>query len=517
LSLSPNGRLLLLTYITDDPLPADWVASRAARHLFDAGIPTPILALQNLDTDESSIALKTYLPLSLPLWNPDGRSFAVVAMSPVGSVWEHEDSATPGALGHLFAVNLQPETVDQIVSHVANNGEQPLTWTQNGTLTVHTSADTIASFSFENGRWRSTSSYRIPLDDMYRLAQLASDGKQLVGDYQNLSTPPELFQWLLGERSIKTLVRLNPEFDSLALAPSMSVQWKTSTGYDINGILLLPPGYSDKNQYPLVIQTKPYVGQFLCDTGVSHFPSFAPQPIADAGMLYLIRSYPEDINNNPDAGHLPKGYPGGVGEAVFNMDVWDSAIAALNARGIIQMDKLGIIGFSRSGWYTEYILAHSGVRYRAATVTDNIQYSIGEYWTSRGSLVQPLEGMYGGPPYGKTFANWLDYSISFNLDKVRTPLLMEQMGGGVPFVSERSIPAQLIPSLEIFMGLQRLKRPVELYYYPNEDHQPDNPQARLASLQRNVDWYRFWLQGYERPNPENPEQYIRWSALRSLH
>ncbi|MEI9978380.1 MAG: hypothetical protein WDN23_05165 [Edaphobacter sp.] len=47
------------------------------------------------------------------------------------------------------------------------------------------------------------------------------------------------------------------------------------------------------------------------------------------------------------------------------------------------------------------------------------------------------------------------------------------------------------------MGLQK---PVELYFYPNEVHQLDHPKARVASLQRNVDWFRFWLQGYVRRN-----------------
>jgi hypothetical protein len=59
-------------------------------------------------------------------------------------------------------------------------------------------------------------------------------------------------------------------------------------------------------------------------------------------------------------------------------------------------------------------------------------------------------------------------------------------------------------------------RPVEMYYYPDEEHAPDHPQARLASLQRNVDWYRFWLRGYERPNPEDPDQYARWHQLMKL-
>ena len=516
LSVSPDGRHLLLTYINSDPLPAAWQASRTARKIFDASLPTPLLFVQNLKSNEGAIALKTYLPQSIPLWSPDSKSFTVVAMSPIDSIWEHQDQETPGALGHLFSVELGSGVVRQVAAHVANNNEQPLDWADDGSLWVHTSADSITAFSRSGDGWNVISSSRIPLANMYRLAQFASDGRRVVGDYQNISTPPELFQYSLGGKSALPIAKLNPQFDSLILAHAQTLQWKSASGYEISGTLLLPPGYEPGRQYPLVIQTKPYVGQFLCDTGVSHYPSFAPQPIADAGMLYLIRNYPQDINYDPDAGHYPTGYPGNIGEAVFNMDVWDSAVAALNARGMIDIGKLGIIGFSRSGWYTEYILAHSQVHYEAATAADNVQYSLGEYWSSRGFLAASLEGMYGGPPYGKTLKNWLNYSITFNLDTIHTPLLMEQMGYGISFEDDQSIPARLLPSFEIYTALRRLNEPVELYYYPNEEHQPDSPRARLASLNRNLDWYRFWLQGYERRNPDDSEQYSRWRDFRRL-
>src|SRR5258706_16349968 len=94
---------------------------------------------------------------------------------------------------------------------------------------------------------------------------------------------------------------------------------------------------------------------------------------------------------------------------------------------------------------------------------------------------------------------------------------MEQMGNGIPYDKVDTPPPGLAGSFEVFAGLNRLNKPVELYYYPNEGHEPEHPQARLATLQRNLDWYRFWLQGYERPNPEDPQQYVRWRELRALH
>jgi hypothetical protein len=218
--------------------------------------------------------------------------------------------------------------------------------------------------------------------------------------------------------------------------------------------------------------------------------------------------------------YYPKGYPGyqgggGVAEAAFAMDLWESALKVLDEQGLIDSSRVGIIGFSRTGWYAEYILAHSKVHYRAATVADNVQYSLGEYWMNPGWM-KTIDLTYGGPPYGTTLKNWLDYSVSFNLDKIHTPLLMEQMGYGTPYDKVDAPPLSLALSFEVFSGLNRLNKPVELYYYPNESHEPDHPQARLATLQRNLDWYRFWLQGYDRPNPEDPQQYVRWHKLREL-
>jgi hypothetical protein len=38
----------------------------------------------------------------------------------------------------------------------------------------------------------------------------------------------------------------------------------------------------------------------------------------------------------------------------------------------------------------------------------------------------------------------------------------------------------------------------------------------LESQQGDVDWMRFWLQGYEAPDPAKKDQYKRWEHLREL-
>jgi dipeptidyl aminopeptidase/acylaminoacyl peptidase len=374
----------------------------------------------------------------------------------------------------------------------------------------------ITRFVHQDGQWKKGRSFSVPVTGFTRLV---SNGEVVIGDMQSSTVPPELFSFDPNEAKVRVLQKLNPQFSQLALATVKNVSWQTSTGRKVDGTLLLPPDFVQGREYPLVIQTKPYSGNwFVCDQGPGHFPSFIPQPLASAGIAYLGYYYPDIHDGKGLEAYYPKGFPGGVAEAAFETDVYDSAVETLAHEGFIDPHRVGIIGFSRSGWYTMFALMNGKTRYKAATAVDNVNYSFSEFALEPliGLSSQTTSSIYGGPPSGPTLKNWLDYSISFNLEKIHTPLLMEEMGYGTSFDKRFAPPIFVAMPFEVFGGLSQLHKPVEFYYYPNEEHQPDHPQARLANMQRNLDWYRFWLQGYERPNPEDPNQYKRWEELRTL-
>ena len=522
LSLSPDGKqLLMITVNSADHLPEDWSSSPTVQAILKAGFPgVCLLTLYHLDSGKVSLPLNSPDPLSAPFWSPDSNSFAVVAESPIRSPWEREDveEKQVGRGKHLFFVDVAQANVELIAPHVANTVEPPLSWTDDGTLMVHSSAAMVSIFARQDGSWKEESRIEVPKKSFYRFGSLAGNKSYLVGDYQDTTTPPQLFLYTAGSQEIQLLEKLNPQFDSLTIAPAQEITWKTAEGLTVDGLLLMPTSYTEGTRYPLVIQTHAATGGFVCDSGETHFPSYIPQLAANAGMMYLLQTYPEDWNESEWEAHYPQGYPGirgygGLQEAASAMDVWDSAVNALDQRGLIDPERVGIEGFSRKGWYVEFILAHAKTKYRAATVTDNVQYSLGEYWLNHTAPhLSGYDQLYGGPPYGKTLKNWLDYSVSFNLDRIRTPVLMEEMGYGASPTSDYGT-FDLEASYEVFTGLNRLGKPVELYFYPNEQHQPDHPRARLATLQRNLDWYRFWLLNQERSPTEDPNQYARWRAL----
>ena len=69
---------------------------------------------------------------------------------------------------------------------------------------------------------------------------------------------------------------------------------------------------------------------------------------------------------------------------------------------------------------------------------------------------------------------------------------------------------------EWFSGLWRLGKAVDFIYLPDAPHLIVKPWERIVTQQGLVDWFRFWLQDYEDPDPAKAEQYARWRELRKL-
>lgn len=521
MSLSPDGHSLVFTYMEHPSnLSERWRANSQVQAILSNIAWVLVTIVADLRSARGSLPFESPWAWSIPVWSPDGSSFIIAAKSPINSQWEQQDRARKLSVGdgvHMFQVDTTSNQVREVVSELDGFWKAPLAWNPDGTVIVQTATDTFSTYSLKEKGWDVESTMRIPQSDLSRGSQFAGDGGIIVGEQDAPAVPPQLFWYKAGEQSTHVLAKLNPQFDRLTLARAEHFEWKGSTGYPAKGLLFLPPDYSPSKRYPLVIQSYETAETFFCDSGASHYPTFAPQPIANAGMLYLIRIVTAGSLHDEEK-FYSKGYPGHIAVEMFRTDLLDSAVKVLDEKAIVDPHKVGIVGFSRSGYDTEFALVHGKTQFAAASAADNAQYSLSEYMTSRSEGAQTsIDAMFGGNPYGSSLKNWVDYSISFNLAKIDTPLLMEEMGYGTKFENDQTPPMNLTHHWEVFAGLHHLNKPVELYYYPFEGHEPEHPKARLGSLQRNLDWYRFWLQGYKDPAPDKRDQYDRWDKLRQLH
>jgi dipeptidyl aminopeptidase/acylaminoacyl peptidase len=70
-------------------------------------------------------------------------------------------------------------------------------------------------------------------------------------------------------------------------------------------------------------------------------------------------------------------------------------------------------------------------------------------------------------------------------------------------------------TVESWFYLRQAGAQVEWLEYADEQHVKYSPANRWWVLHRNMDWFRFWLQDYEDPDPAKAEQYARWRAMRA--
>jgi hypothetical protein len=312
---------------------------------------------------------------------------------------------------------------------------------------------------------------------------------------ENMNEPPKIFAIASGNGQRSLLMDLNPQFRDLSLARVEEIAWNTSSNHEVKGGLYWPVDYVIGKTYPLIIQTHGWTpDRFWIDGPWT--TAFAAQALAGKGFFVLQASDPD--------WHLvdtPKEVPAA-------MAIYDGAIDFLDRRRLINIDRIGITGFSRTYLYVAYTLTHSKHHFAAGDIADGVDYSYFQYALAANAdqkVAVLFSLLNGAPPFGKGLFKWLKVSPAFLMDKIETPLRIQTL-----------YPASLLGDWHWFSGLTALGKPVEMIYLPKGTHILEKPWDRLISQQGNVDWFCFWLKGEEDPNPAKAEQYNRWHNLRAL-
>lgn len=311
---------------------------------------------------------------------------------------------------------------------------------------------------------------------------------------EDKTTRPRIFATDSNSGRKAMLVDLNPQFDDLSFGKVQEITWKDPNGRETKGGLYYPIDYVPGKRYPLVIQTHGWYPHRFCIDG-PWTTAFAAQPLAGSGFAVLqVQDPEEDLEMTPE-------------EVKRGVAAIEGAIDYLDSIGLIDRGRVGLIGFSRSGLQVRRALTHSNYHFAAAAVTDSNDGSYFTYLALNDTAPiwsELYERLNGGSPFGKGIAAWVNNSTGFSLEKVETPLRIVSPRGGTSILNE----------WEWFAGLSRLGKPVEMTAMEDGDHIMQKPWDRLVDQQGNVDWFRFWLQGYQDPDSAKKEQYDRWRALR---
>jgi hypothetical protein len=503
MSLSPDGaHLLLLTEATHVSVGwseyEDRFLQMFTRHTERPGAATNIYQYELVDTDTGASQVLFDAPISSfgseMAWAPDSRS--VVVSNAYLPLNVDDPAERELRKAHTFLVEFKLPSREFV--KISQEDLRLLNWDPK---TGYVACD-VGRLDSLDGKTKPRIYFRKSGETWSRASAPGQTGVPSLPDIvldEDMNTPPRIvaIDPPTGRKSV--LLELNPQFQNLAFARVEEIAWKDSLGNEVKGGLYWPPDYVAGNRYPLILQTHGWTpDKFWIDGPWA--TAFAAQPLAGQGFFVL--QVPELAD--PKDWHLvdtPE-------EAPRAMAAYEGAIRYLDHKGLVDQNRVGITGFSRTYFYVTYTLTHSKRHFAAADLADGVDYGYFQYMAFSNAdpgAASQVDQLYDGSPFGKGLSEWLKRSPAFQMDKIETPLRIQVLG-----------PASLLGDWPWYSGLSRLGKPVEMIYIPEATHVLEKPWDRMISQQGNVDWFCFWLKGEEDPDPAKAEQYARWRVLREL-
>jgi len=498
LFVSPDGHYLILRTLVGT-VPDRWhdYKEPLLQHLIlqklPTGIPTQIQQYTLIDLNSGQSRALLDSPVSFygseVKWLPDSRSAILTGVYLPLDTPDSGELATREESPYVVEVNVA--TLE--TSKIADRDMEFVNWNPEGQILrlkdrrpAQQSSSVIVKYQKRSHGW----------EQVKTAGENADFVTPDIFVEQDLNTPPHVVvaNSRTGQRAM--LLELNPQFKDVVFGKVEVVKWAGGADHEIEGGLYLPPDYAPGKKYPLVIQTHGFdPAGFWFDGPFS--TAFAAQPLAAKGIVVLQvpDSHDWSIRDTPQ-------------EDPVMMKTFERAIDYLDQKGVIDRDRVGLIGFSQTCLYVQYMLTHSKYKIAAAVAADGIDGGYFQYMAFANSspyMESIREGLIGTPPFGEGLRVWLDRSPGFLLDRVKAPILIQA-------IRATSLPDEW----EWFAGLSRLKKPVDFVYIPSGYHILQKPWDRMVSQQGDVDWFCFWLKAEKDPDPAKTAQYVRWDALRVL-
>jgi dipeptidyl aminopeptidase/acylaminoacyl peptidase len=307
--------------------------------------------------------------------------------------------------------------------------------------------------------------------------QASKDGKSIVYAHATASTP---IQWRhatidgsqVGKPSAITAI--NESYAKRTPAHSEIFRWKGALDEEVEGMLLFPQNWKEGTKAPLIVMIHGGPAYADLDCWDEHW-AYAAQLYTQRGAYVLKPNY-----------HGSTGYGLPFVESIANgkyyeLEVPDilKGVDALIAKGYVDADKLGVLGWSNGGILTSAI----------TTVTDRFKAAA----SGAGDIDWPSD--WGNCEFGGSFdriylgkslfddpQRYIQKSTFYKLDKVKTPTLI--MFG----TEDRNVPTQ--QGWMHYRALQQVgKTEVRFVLFPGEKHGPKKYVHQRRKLEEELAWF----------------------------
>jgi dipeptidyl aminopeptidase/acylaminoacyl peptidase len=303
----------------------------------------------------------------------------------------------------------------------------------------------------------------------------------LLINYSDGTTPPTTFTvGNPGQIATRTawvqLTDANPQVRGFALGEQQEISWKSRDGAIVGGVLVKPVNYRPGVRYPLIVAI--HGGPASADV-LGFNGGYGSQVYAGAGYVVLRPNYRGSTNygQKHKTGIVGNYFPPGFDDIMSGVD-------DLIAQGIADPDRMGVLGWSAGGHWSNWILTHTD-RFKAISSGAGTANWISMYAQSD---VQRNRQYYLGNklPYDDFDAYWNQSPLKY-IRNAKTPTMIHVVEGDPRVPSPQSV--------ELHMALKQLGVPTELFMYPGSTHGITDPRNQLVKAVSEMAWMDYYVRG----------------------
>ena len=305
-------------------------------------------------------------------------------------------------------------------------------------------------------------------------------GVILIG-YSDPVTPPTVFttssiEGIADRSSWIQLVDANPQLRDISFGEEVEVNWTSTDGKTVGGVLVYPVGYSEGTRYPLIVAI--HGGPASADQ-LRFNGGYNAQVYAGAGYAVLKPNYRGSTNyGNAHRTDIVGDY------FTLGFDDIMTGVDHLIEEGIVDSERMGALGWSAGGHWSNWILTHTD-RFKAISSGAGTMNWISMYAQSD---VQRNRQFYIGDDFlYENFDPYWDQSPLKYIADAKTPTMVHVVEGDPRVPSPQSV--------ELHMALKKLGVPTELFMYPGRSHGIPDPRNRLVKAVSEMAWMDHYVRG----------------------
>lgn len=312
--------------------------------------------------------------------------------------------------------------------------------------------------------------------------QKAKNSDAITFTKQTFEIYPDVWSSTLEFKDQVRLSDANPQQKDYLWGSAEIVEWVSTDGEPLQGILVKPGGFEYGKKYPMVA----YFYERESDN-LHAYRTPAPSASTINISYFASNGYAVFIPDIP----YKNGYPG---ESAMSAII--PGVHKVLSLGFVDKDRMGIQGQSWGGYQVAYMVTETNM-FKAAGAGAPVSNMFSAYggirWGS--GLVRQMQYEHGqsridGTMWDKPL-RYLENSPIFFVDKVKTPLLImsNDKDGAVPWYQ----------GIELFTALRRLEKPAWLLVYNNEDHNLVQRKNRKDLSIRLSQFFDHYLKGAPMP------------------